>query len=176
MVIENMTKQIQPLPEYIAYAEKRSRPGIEQEAQQQIPTTLKERFVSKSREKRMAKRESLIQNKLNEVREGEITQLKNFITKLEQNHPESLQDECQMYFRSDEFNSGVPKALMELQQQLVEHAKNEVAGKLSESRASSKPLPVSPGDISRAIDFLGGKQLDARIKDFLQNGKMPDAS
>jgi hypothetical protein len=176
MVIENMTKQIQPLPEYIAYAEKRSRPGIEQDAEKQIPTKFKEWWSRRNREKRTAKRDDVIKTKLNEVREGVITEQENSIIRLEQNHPKSLEDECQMYFRSDEFNDGVPEALMKLQQQLVEHAKNVVAGKLSESRASSKPLPVSPGDISRAIDFLGGKQLDARIKDFLQNGKMPDAS
>jgi hypothetical protein len=299
-VIENMTKQIQPLPAYIEYAEKRSRTGIEQEAEKQIPTKFKEKWLRKSREKRTAKRDDVIKTKLNEVREGVITEQKNSITRLEQNHPTSLEDECQMYFRSDEFNDGVPEALMNLQKQLVEHAENVIAGKLSDSRAnslytpsistiysfqseaklnrspsvisyktpvlstsdfetssahdqeqsenslnlsessrpssfqtdyystyggsnsgnstrassiitvesesgdnavsgshvpnqekiagqlnysvddkvdpgSSKPLPVSPGDNSRAIDFLGGDKLDPRIKDFLQNRKLPDA-
>lgn len=141
MVIENMTEQIQPLPEYIAHAETRSLPGIKQEAHQQIPTKLKEKWFRKSREKRTTKRDDVIKTKLNEVREGVITEQKNFIFRLEHNHPTSLEDECQMYFRSDEFNNGVPEALMELQQQLVEHAKNVVAGKLSESRANSLYTP-----------------------------------
>jgi hypothetical protein len=141
MVIENMTKQIQPLPEHIAQAEERSRPGIEQEAEKQIPTKFKEKWFRKNREKRTTKRDDVIKTKLNEVREGVISEQKNSIIRLEQNHPKSLEDECQMYFRSDEFNSGVPEALMELQQQLVEHAKNVVAGKLSASPAHSLYAP-----------------------------------
>jgi hypothetical protein len=141
MVIENMTKQIQPLPEYIADAEERSRPGIKQDAEKQIPTKLKDWWSRKNRENRTTKRDDVIKTKLNEVREGVITEQKNSIIRLEQNHPKSLDDECQMYFRSDEFNSGVPEALMELQQQLVEHAKNVVTGKLSASPANSLYTP-----------------------------------